>query len=71
MVLKREKKKKETITKIRKTTHKIDTFFVKKSISSEQVKNATDFGLQDKASTGAEAPSEYEIIPHSAELPAR
>jgi len=29
--------------------------------SSQQVKDAADFGLQDKASTVAEAPSESEI----------
>ena len=64
MVLKREK---ETISKKRKTTHYIDTFFAKKATTSEQVKDAADFGLQDKASTVEEAPSESKITPHSAE----
>ena len=58
MLLKREKRK-------RKTTHKIDTSFVKKATSSEQVKDAADFGLQDKAPTEREAPSESEFTPHS------
>lgn len=58
--------KKETISKIRKTTHKIDTIFAKKATSSEQVKDAADFGLQDKVSTAAETPSESEITFHSA-----
>ena len=64
----KRKEKKEAISKIKKTTHKIDTFFAKKATdtSSEQVKDAADFGLQDKASTVAEKP-ESEIIPHSAE----
>ena len=63
----KRKEKKETISKIRKITHKIDTFFAKKATSFEQVKDATDFDLQDKASTGLEAPSESEITPHSTE----
>ena len=61
------KDKKETISKIRKTTHKINTFFAKKGTFSDQVKDATDFCLQDKASTGAKTHSESEITPHSAE----
>ena len=56
------------ISKKSKTTHKIDTFFAKKAISSEEVKVAADFGLQDKASTVAEAPSESKITSHSAKL---
>ena len=67
MVLKREKRKRKKISKIRKTTHKINTFFAKKATSSKQHKDAADFGLQDKASTTAEAPSESAIISDSAE----
>ena len=63
MVLKREKRK-ETIYKKRQTTHKLDTFFAKKATSFEQVKVAADFGLQDKASTVAEAPSAFKITLH-------
>ena len=61
-IQKRKEKKKK------KTTHSIDTFFAKKATSFEQVKVAADFGLQDKASTVAEAPSESKITPHSDEL---
>ena len=61
-IQKRKEKKKK------KTTHNINTFFAKKATSFEQVKVAADFGLQDKASTVAEAPSESKITPHSAEL---
>jgi len=53
--------------KIRKTTQKIATFFSKKTTTSQQVKVAVDLGLQEKASTVAEAPSEFEITPHSAQ----
>ena len=59
-------KRKGKISKTRKTTHKIDIFFVKKATSSEQFKDAADFSLQYKASTAAETPSESEITPHSA-----
>ena len=63
----KRKEKKERISQIRKTTHKIDTFFVKKATSSEQIKDAADFGIQDTALTAAEAPSEFEIAHYSAE----
>ena len=63
-----QKKRKGKIFKIRKTTHKIDIFFVKKAVSSEQFKDAVDFGLQYRASTAAETPSEFKITPHSAKL---
>ena len=62
------KKEKKQFTRKRMTTHKIDIFFAKKATSSEEVKNAADFGLQDKASTVAEAPSESKITSHSAKL---
>ena len=63
----KRKEKKETISMIKKTTHKIDKFFAKEATSSEQVEDATDFGLQDKASTSAEAPSESEFTSYSVE----
>ena len=83
MVLKKEKRKRNNFKKEKKrekerrkrkekkkkkTTHIIDTFFAKKATSFEQVKVAADFGLQDKASTVAEAPSESKITPHSDKL---
>ena len=39
-------KRKGKIYMTRKTTDKIDIFFVKKATSSEQFKYAADFGLQ-------------------------
>ena len=63
----KRKEEKETISKIRKTTHKIDPFFCCESYILSASQRSADFGLQDKASTVAEAPSESEITPHCAE----
>ena len=59
-------KRKKTISKKRKRTRKIDIFFAKKATSSEPVKVATVYGLQNKASSVTEALSESKITPRSA-----
>ena len=61
------KREKGKISKMRKPTDKIDTFFGKKARSSQQLKDAADFGLQGKASIAAKALSEFESTPHSVE----
>ena len=44
----KRKEKKERISKITKTTYKIDTSLRKKATSSEQLKDAVDFAYKTK-----------------------